>query len=141
MSLIVDSTMRAIQQGLDLRDQREKILTANIANVDTPQFVPMDLENDGHIPGVSGPSSWGKLSMSRDAARHMAANTSSALVLRSEPMDRPDATSSLDQNRVDIDKQVSKFADNAVRTNATAELARRRFALLNYTIGKMSGGA
>lgn len=140
MSWIVDTTMRAVGQGLDLREQRERLLVSNIANADTPLFTPMELEHEGSVASIREESAWGDLAVRTSSDRHLNAGAN-PIVHRDELELAPDREASLDMNRVDMDTQVTKLADNAVRYNAISEIARRKFGLLSYTISKMSGSA
>ena len=42
MSLITDTTNKAIQGALDLRFRRQEMLSSNLANLDTPNYQPKD---------------------------------------------------------------------------------------------------
>lgn len=135
MTLINDATMMAVQQGLDLRHHRERLLASNIANIDTPQYTPVDLEFEGALQSIETQRS-GSLSMARSERTHMVADGPS-FAARGTVLERGDRGNSLDLNELDLDREMARFADNAVKFSTTAEIARRRIAMVRYAISAM----
>lgn len=107
-------------QALVLRAERQKVLAANIANADTPNYKATDFDFGAVL---------------RNATAAMAASSSNGSLTRSDPRHRDPsgghalATGSLqyrmpahaatDNNTVDMDLERMQFADNAVRYEAT----------------------
>lgn len=109
-------TMEFQSQALVLRSERQRLLSANIANADTPGFVARDLnfaqalrEATGQLPLA------GRLNTS--TAGHLQPTAGA----RAEPnllYARPSQTS-LDGNSVDMDRERASIADNSVKYEAT----------------------
>jgi len=135
MSLIADVTTHALQRSLDLRQARQEQLTSNIANVDTPYYRRKDLEFEGVLRSIED-SHAESPRMSETSDQHMS-DMGKSFAAQERPVDRPDVENSLDMNTVDLDKEMARFADNAVRYNATIEMMKRRMAVVNYTIMSM----
>ena len=53
-------------------------------------------------------------------------------------LERPDVSDSLDRNAVDMDREMARSTDNAMRYRATVEMARRRYAILRQAISDMA---
>ena len=49
MSIVNDKTGAVLDQALNLRFKRQQLLTANLANVDTPNYRPVDLAFEGAL--------------------------------------------------------------------------------------------
>ncbi len=101
-------------QALVLRSQRSSVLAANIANADTPNYKARDIDfkevmgQQIHTPSIQ---------VERSHSRHLAMpsniTTSSALKYRIPQQ------ASLDGNTVESYVEQGKFADNAIRYQAS----------------------
>lgn len=147
MSWISDNTTQTLAAALDLRALRQNLLTANIANADTPHYQPVDLTFSGALGSALG--SLNDVIAAENATPDVLATDNPAHLTTSEAgglsltqaeqvVVRPDVTDSLDGNGVNLDQQLARLAGNAARFNATAEAARRRFAIENYVIARMT---
>lgn len=118
----LESAFNFHQKAVSLRQARHDVLAANIANADTPNYKARDIDFaselkkavDGsqHVSGSSG----GGLTLARTTEGHIAGEgpawrgAGNADLLYRIP-DQP----SLDGNTVDMDRERTQFADNAVR--------------------------
>jgi len=114
------------QQALGLRQQRHQVLASNIANADTPGYKARDMDFASALHKAVGKGGAGTpaLGLARTAERHIAGQgvaAGNADLLYRLP-DQP----SLDGNTVDMDRERSAFADNAVRYQAALTILNRR---------------
>ena len=142
MSLISDNTGEMLNQALDLRFKRQQLLVANIANIDTPNYQPVDLAFEGALERAMedeadrDPNPPG---FARTDAQHMSGwiepppNPSEVYV-------RADVTNGLDNNGVDLDREMARMTDNSVHYQTMLEATRRRFSILNELITTMNQG-
>jgi flagellar basal-body rod protein FlgB len=139
MSLITDTTSRALEVALDLRLERQQLLASNIANTDTPHYKPVDMEFEGALRDAMGSDASSMGPMSRSDRYHLGEGSD---FTSDEPnlVERIDVANTLDGNGVDLDQEMARYADNAIRYNATLEMVRRRHGILTYTIMKATGG-
>lgn len=129
----LESAFNHHQQALGLRHARHEVLAANIANADTPNYKARDIdfgseykkavENSERLQG-----SRDGLALDRTSARHLPGE-GPALRGGAGNMDLlyriPDQPS-LDGNTVDMDRERSQFADNAVRYRAALSMLNSR---------------
>jgi flagellar basal-body rod protein FlgB len=115
-------------QALDYHLDRQVMLNANIANVDTPGFRPLDL---GFVP-PSPQQKDGALLLARTAEGHIDPAAGPALLV---PFEDPSPSPDNDQNAVDMDRELAKIAANTMRYETAAELMSRRMGLLRYAAG------
>jgi flagellar basal-body rod protein FlgB len=93
-------------EALVLRSERQRLISSNIANADTPGYVARDFDFAQALrEATAGPGSEGAGSASRR----------SAAVLRYAA---PSQTN-LDSNSVDMDRERAAFVDNSVKYEAT----------------------
>ncbi len=138
-SWLADSTARALEASLDLRLSRQRLLASNIANAETPNYQPVDLSFEGALTAAIEDGEPVPPGFATSDPGHLDG------VMPTEPeaadvVVRPDVTNALDGNGVDLDRELSRFTDNAIHYQTGVESARRRLALLNYVITNMTTG-
>ena len=136
-SWINDSMMQNLERALDLRLKRQELLASNVANVDTPDYQPVDLAFEGALAQAMEEGDKAAAGMARTHGQHATGVTGQQFA-PAEVVERPDVVGSLDGNGVDLDKELTRFAENKTRFDVTAESTRRRFVILNYVISQMS---
>jgi flagellar basal-body rod protein FlgB len=131
------------EQALTLRAERQKLLAANIANADTPNYKARDMDFTQALAKATGQSAsaslaGGAAALPADAgtsnpprapttlfvsnAQHLSAVSTApgqTYGTASEPLYRVPEQASMDGNTVDMDRERANFADNAVRFEAT----------------------
>lgn len=135
MSMITDTTNQALQSSLDLRFRRQEMLSSNLANMDTPNYQPQDLEFEGALRNIRQ-NETASVGIDRTHGEHRTMGQpeyggDDAVI------ERPDVLNSVDGNGVDLDREMARFADNSMRYSATVEMMRRRVGIMNYSIMKM----
>lgn len=121
------SGISTLEQSLDYHLDRQVMLTANVANVDTPGYRPVDL---GFLPPPL-PEPGGVL-LARTTPGHIDPRDRPALLM---PYEDPAASPGNDQNAVDMDRELAKVAANTMRYETASELVARRLASLRYAAG------
>jgi flagellar basal-body rod protein FlgB len=123
--LLHDVAMAGLSKALDLIASRERVLADNIANVDTPGFVPRELDFAAELR----------------AALHREHTTPRAVRSHVEGVkgavtQAPRATPRRDGNAVSIEREMSALAQNNVHYLAVARLLRSKFRLLGIVISE-----
>ncbi|XQU08786.1 flagellar basal body rod protein FlgB [Halomonas sp. LY9] len=127
----LESAFNFHQQALGLRQQRHQVLAANIANADTPNYKARDIDFASElkkaVDGGQAQQQGGGLTLARTSDSHLAGEgpawrgAGNADLLYRIP-DQP----SLDGNTVDMDRERTQFADNAVRYQAALTIMNSR---------------
>ncbi|AXY33258.1 flagellar basal body rod protein FlgB [Yersinia pseudotuberculosis] len=111
----LDGALRFQQEALNLRAQRQEILSSNIANADTPAFQARDIDFSSQLKKVmeQGRANGTGVSLSLTSARHIPATTVQPpdLDLLFRIPDQP----AMDGNTVDMDRERTNFADNSLK--------------------------
>ncbi len=105
-----------MSNALDFHRQRHSVLAGNVANVDTPDFRPIDIERTvvAHAPGAEG-----DMNLS---------GTDSVDFF----FDDDNAAPNMDGNTVNLERELAKIDANRVRYNTTSRLVSKRLATLRY---------
>jgi flagellar basal-body rod protein FlgB len=117
----LDAALRFHQEALSLRARRQEVLSANIANADTPHYKARDFDFSSRLnEAMERGRQSGAMSMSTTSARHLPGEARSTDA--DELLYRTPAQSSIDGNTVEMDMERVNFADNAMRYEANLTL-------------------
>ncbi|NBQ88729.1 MAG: flagellar basal body rod protein FlgB [Betaproteobacteria bacterium] len=112
------SGLNLMSEALLLRAERQRMLSSNIANADTPGYAARDFDFNRALSSATGSTNGaGPVSLQASDARHIApasgqrTPTAAQYVSVTQP--------SLDGNSVDLDRERGKFVDNAIRYEST----------------------
>ena len=133
-------THALLSASMRLRAVRHEVLTANIANADTPDYRPRDFKFAGVLQALaqieeraSGVQN-GRLQLVSSHPWHLRPDMQSAVLTEEEV-----GEGKLDQNRVDIDREMTQLAENALLHEASVTLLSRKFSGLRYAISEGRG--
>ncbi len=129
---LFDKTLTTLQQSLDVRLLRQNVLAGNLANVDTPGFMPRDVNFElamseaaqQAVPVATEAPAPGHLPLAQSATETSVA--SSAIV------QAPGAAPGIDGNGVDLDRTMVSLAQNGLQYGASARAAGKKLAILRY---------
>lgn len=123
----LSESLRFHQEALNLRSQRHEVLASNIANADTPNYKARDIDFAGELSRVmsQGRASGGGLELATTSARHLPGQGTASGGFHDLLYRVPDQPS-LDGNTVDMDRERTQFADNAVRYQAALTMINSR---------------
>lgn len=116
MNVLFDSTA-AMSNALDFHRQRHAVLAGNVANVDTPDFRPLDLERTP-MP---------TLAQTDPDDMHLSATDGVSFFF-----DDDNAAPNMDGNTVNLERELAKVDANRVRYTTTSRLVSKRLASLRY---------
>jgi flagellar basal-body rod protein FlgB len=116
MSTFGDQMLPWLQSSLNQAYRRHNVLTGNIANADTPEYVPRDIEFTNYL------------------ANQLSDDVASSTRMEPEALPRPGAEIGLDGNRVDIEDEMMKLAANKLLYQLVATTMQKKMALIRYAI-------
>lgn len=129
----LESSLNFHQQALGLRQARHEVLSANIANADTPNYKARDIDFASELKKAveSGQreqsGNGGGLALSRTSANHLEGQgPAPSGGNNTDLLYRTPSQPSLDGNTVEMDRERSQFADNAVRYQAGLTIMNNR---------------
>ena len=131
MSLLFDRLSGTIGHALDFRLARNNMIAANLANIDTPGYTPVELKFEHQLRSfLEGDK---PLGLSTTDQRHFDL---------SDPLENADvefdAYSLPDQkgNSVDLDHESSKLAENQLMYRSLIAAYNKRVGFLQYAINE-----
>lgn len=134
MSVLFDRLTTTLERSMDFRLERGNVVAANLANVDTPGYTPIELnfkeQLQQYLTGEMPPG----LATTDD--RHMSMYVSEP---RADVEFDNFALPNQDGNSVDLDHEMSKLSENQILYRASTTFYNKRMALMKYAITE--GGA
>jgi len=136
----IDNLIGVHTEALKARAQRTKLLATNIANSDTPNYKARDIAFADTLKeaGWQGMATNGfnqtqrlKTTMNITHQNHLEMNTNN---LPATVMYRQPHHASLDGNTVDKDAEQARFAENAIRYQASLEFIGNRISSVIRTL-------
>lgn len=113
------------QRALDLRAQRQEVLSSNIANADTPGYKARDFDFRQALAAAESQRGLPGTALALTSGRHIPAQASRQAG-DAELLYRVPLQPSLDGNTVDMDAERVGFADNTLRYQTDLTLLSSR---------------
>jgi len=120
-----------LRERMTWLNQRQDVLSQNVANADTPRYVARDLKALDFDQMVSGAQSGTKMMTTN--ARHIAITASHGG--KFEDHETPDQESSPNGNAVSLEVEMIKVADTQAQYAAAANLYSKAVRMMKTAIG------
>jgi flagellar basal-body rod protein FlgB len=133
LDLFEGKTLNAIEGYMDRLSQRQKIVSSNLANIDTPGFKTRDITFHATIDElIAKEPSGGKLRMTRE--RHIEGeNLNSLASIVTEPEGLIERA---DRNNVDIDWEMMKMSETSIGYSMMTQMLRGKYQKLANSINE-----
>lgn len=132
MSALIDKTTRALGASINMRQLRQNVTTANIANAETPGYKAKKLDFEEALSRAVDMEKFGEASISDP--EHVMVGQGSISNVRADVYDNPDVNISPDGNTVNLEKEMTSLAENSVMYKAAVQLMNKKMAALKYAI-------
>jgi flagellar basal-body rod protein FlgB len=133
---IFDKTLLTLERALDARLLRQNVLSGNLANANTPGYVPRDVDFAAAMRqgGLAERTEKAPAVQAGDIPLLTAGSPGAALGGQpgSPVVAMEGAKAGLDGNAVDVDRALAAVAENAIQYGAAARAAQKKLALLRY---------
>jgi flagellar basal-body rod protein FlgB len=133
---LFDTTLKKLEASLDARLERQNVLAGNLANVDTPGYLPRELDFEAAMAAAQEPATVAGPSAPTMAPREGHISVESGGPMASAPgafVKVAEGTmGNLDGNGVDLDKTMVELSRNALLYGAAAKATSKKLAILRY---------
>ena len=129
---IEDRTMKALAAALNFRQMRQELLTANVANAETPGYKAKRLDFE---QALARAIDLDKLqSLNTQDENHYNVGGGGFDNLQPEVFNDANGIVSEDGNNVDRDKELSLMAENKIMYDAAVQLLNKKLGLRKYIL-------
>jgi flagellar basal-body rod protein FlgB len=135
MKGLIDSTISALNQNLNLRLENQNVISANIANADTPGYKAKAVSFEHAMRDAM--STGDQLKLETSDSDHFGSKGPEGVV--ADVYDDPNGVESLDGNTVDRAAEMAKMKENEILYNASIESMRKKLGMLEYGVSEGGG--
>jgi flagellar basal-body rod protein FlgB len=124
--------MATLQKSLNTGSLRHKVLTSNIANIDTPNYKAFEVvmkDAGKHNAHAQRP-----IELVRTQPRHLSGRHSSSNPIEIKTVDSSGNNFRADGNTVDLDRVMGKLAENTLMYRTAAQIIKKKFQGLKNAI-------
>ena len=132
MPSLFGGSISALQKTLNIGSLRHKVLTANIANIDTPNYKAFEVVMED-VRQKNGKRTH-PIQLVRTQRDHLQRRNQSSSNLKVRAANPPGLNLRADGNTVDLDKTMGKLAENTILYRAAALMIKRKFQGLKNVI-------
>lgn len=125
---IFDKTMQLLEQNLDLRAARHRVIASNVANEETPGYRAKELQFLDALAAAAHGKPGAKPATTN--SRHLGSQGPTGEPVQGKLIELPSPELPLDANSVNLDMEMAKLGDNAINYNASATMLSMRFRQL-----------
>ena len=129
---IEDKTLKALAASLNLRQIRQEVLAANVANAETPGYKSKVVDFEAALQRALDVD--GNMEMQTSDSEHFDVGNGGFDNLQPEIYDEPNGIVSEDGNTVDKEAELAKMAENKILFDASVKLMNKKLGMLKYTI-------
>ena len=129
---IFDRTIGLLQRSLDLRMQNQQVISANLANLDTPGYRAVHLEFEDGLKRALGNGDPGGIKTT--SPRHLPGGGEGFDQVQAKVVRVADTSGIGDHNGVNLDNEMIDMAQNQMLYEAATQIVGKKLALLRYVI-------
>jgi flagellar basal-body rod protein FlgB len=130
-----DPVIGALNTSLNLRLMNQNVISANVANADTPGYKAKTMEFESALRDALGVGN--QLPIEGNDPKHIIHRSTDPVA--PEIYDDPNGVESLDGNTVDRASEMAKMAENQILFDASTEMLKRKLGMLKYAISEGGG--
>ncbi len=130
-----DPVIGALNTSLNLRLLNQNVISSNIANADTPGYKAKTVEFESALRDALGVD--GQTAPTHTDSKHIVHQSTDSI--QPEIYEDPNGVESLDGNTVDRAAEMEKMAENQILYDSSAEMLKRKLAMLKYAITEGGG--
>ena len=123
---LFSTTVEVLGKNIDLRARHQNLIASNVANAETPNYVPKSLVFEDELQGVlKGGSKGAPITNNRHIPLKGAASRIQSVSGR--VVETPAKTPGKDGNAVEIENEMGRMMENQVMYNASVQILAKKF--------------
>jgi flagellar basal-body rod protein FlgB len=131
---IFGTTIDLLGKNIDLRAKSQNLISSNIANAETPNYIPKSLDFEQELQGAV--KNGGKGTPAITNPRHLPLKGASAHLqsVTGHVVETPAKTPGNDGNAVELENEMGKLLENQIMYNASVQMLSKKFSDLTTAI-------
>lgn len=136
MDLKSISLFSSLSQKMNWLTERQKVLAQNIANADTPGYIPKDLKKISFKAHLDQTNATGGLRMQTTARGHMSVASGAGGDYGIKVQDAKFSMSSQDGNAVNLEDELIKMSETQMEYGLAVNLYRKHVSMIKTALGR-----
>lgn len=131
---IFNKTVDILGKSIDLRTKQQNMISSNIANAETPNYVPKTLSFEDELQGAIKGTTTGV--QAPPNPRHLPFKGANNRIqsVTGRVIDTPAKTPGKDGNAVELEGEMGRMTENQIMYNASVQLLAKKFEGLRTAI-------
>ena len=129
-----DAGMVRMERFMDLAVRRQKLISSNLSNVDTPGYKTVDIDFEQELQSQMAGSAGQGISLAVTDTRHLVTSSGAQGGLPAQAKEVEGLTLRNDLNNVNIDREMSELSTNAMKFSAVSQMIAGKFRTLKAAI-------
>lgn len=130
MGQIFDKTIKALNTSLQMRQLKQNVISANVANAETPGYRAKKMDFEAALASAIDREDLGKMHV--EHGDHFLMGQGAIGRVRGDIYDNPEINYSNDGNTVDLEKEMAALNENSLMYDAATKLINKKLAALKY---------
>jgi len=131
---IFNTTIRLLEKNLDLRARNQNLISANLANAETPGYIPKGLTFEGELKDALINRGGESPPVTHPGHIPLKGRSAGLDRVQGTVTETPDGSVGHDGNGVELETEMGRLAENQILYNATIQLAVKKFEGLKTAI-------
>jgi flagellar basal-body rod protein FlgB len=124
---LFSTNIELLSKNIDLRAKQQSLIASNLANAETPNYVPKALVFEDQLQGAIKNKSAGSSPLTN--ARHLPLKgaTGKLQSVAGRVVETPAATPGKDGNAVELENEMSRMMENQIMYTASVQILAKKF--------------
>lgn len=131
---IFGTTVDLLGKNIDLRTKNQNLISSNIANAETPNYIPKSLDFEQELQGALKSGAKGTPAITNP--RHLPLKGAGAHLqaVTGQVVETPSKTPGKDGNAVELENEMGRMMENQIMYNASVQILSKQFNELRTAI-------
>ena len=127
---VFDKTIKSLSAAMQMRQLRQNVISANVANAETPEYRAKKMDFEGALKRAIDLEDLGRMHVSH--GEHFLMGQGAIGRVRADVYDNPEINYTNDGNTVDLEKEMAALNENSILYDAATKLINKKLAALKY---------
>ena len=136
---IFNTTVELLGKSIDLRTKNQNLISSNIANAETPNYVSKSLAFEDELQGALKGAQKGAPAVTDPRHIPLKGSKERLQSVAGRVVETPAKTPGKDGNAVELENEMTKMTENQIMYNASVQILSKKFAGIRSAITGSGG--
>ena len=136
---IFTTTIELLGKSIDLRAKNQNLISSNIANAETPNYVPKSLVFENELQGALKGGHKGTPAVTNPRHIPLKGTNDRLESVAGQVVETPSKSPGKDGNAVELENEMTKLSENQIMYNASVQILSKKFAGIRAAISGSGG--